>query len=658
MFLFTYSAAILAILFVGFAVFIFIKQRNNQTAVFLALHMLVNALWVGSNAIADVAYTDSSLIFWSGMAAIGASLHISFYLCFVDSFIRKNTVLPRYLLFIYIAPSVVFSILMLLNIGNVSVIDTFFPAGLPAQIAPGIGYQIYPLFLFGGLLYGSVRLLFEYRKTTFQRRKQILYMQIGFAFLFMGSLIFGVILPLLGELRYFSVAPQFTLFFIVLSAYAILRHRLLDIRVVIQRGVIFSVLLIFIISIYLLIVNISALIFERITDVSILIAAGITTVIGALSIQVIEQYLRKLTDPIFFKNQYVYAETIHELSEALHRSVDIETIKEEVSLIFRNRLKAETVEFILNGSNSYGATANISDDHKKVSIPFILDDKHLGVLELGPKMSGEPYSDRDLGLLKTFANQASVAIERSKLYDEVRDYSLELEEKVKERTAEIERLREQERQMMVEISHGLQDPLTVAKAEISLIEKNSPNNKTLYAFDRSIDEISNFITNLLHLARLDKSNVSKEVKTKCNLSVLFEALVEYFEVLAAENNIAIEHFIEPNVYLACEEKRIEELVVNLVSNAIKYNTRDITDKRVYISLRDNDGSVIITIQDTGIGIKEKDIKYVFDRFYRVKNDQKGTGLGLAICKQIAKNHGGSILVQSTYGTGTIFTITL
>jgi signal transduction histidine kinase len=115
------------------------------------------------------------------------------------------------------------------------------------------------------------------------------------------------------------------------------------------------------------------------------------------------------------------------------------------------------------------------------------------------------------------------------------------------------------------------------------------------------------------------------------------------------------------VRLAVDRQRIREMLLNLVTNAIKYTPPGGT---IDVSLAEQDTGVALTVRDTGIGIAPGDLPHIFERFWRADparsrtGDRPGTGLGLAITKWIAEAHGGSITVQSRPGRGTVFTVLL
>jgi len=115
------------------------------------------------------------------------------------------------------------------------------------------------------------------------------------------------------------------------------------------------------------------------------------------------------------------------------------------------------------------------------------------------------------------------------------------------------------------------------------------------------------------------------------------------------------------VRLAVDRQRIREMLLNLVTNAIKYTPQG---GAIDLALSEQDGAVNLTVRDTGIGIAPGDLPHIFDRFWRADparsrtGERAGTGLGLAITKWIAEAHGGTITVQSRPGRGTLFTVRL
>lgn len=656
MFFFTYTAAVLAIIFVSTAVLLYFRGKKDTLTRIFILYILANAVWLGGNAMADISKNDSLLIISSGIGFIGSSFIVTFFLIFVDTFVDGK--LPSTTrLIAYFLPSALFTIF---SFSEYAVLETIYPPDQPAQIVPGIQYYFFLLFLFAGLTYVLFRLVLLYKVSSGKRRLQTLYISIGFVSLFLGGVTFGVILPLLGELRFFNLAPQFTVILIISTGYAILRHNLLDIRIVIQRGFIYSVLFFSIVSFYLAIINLTGIVLGQITQTTIIVHAGLTTLLGIFTVPYIDRYLRRKTDQFFFKDTYNYADALYTLSEEVNKSVLIEDIQQLTEKALCKILKTDTVTTnFVSRSEIPRILEEIRNHPNKttVLIPIIFNETVIGTIFVGEKKSGDSFTSEDVVLIKTFSYQIALAFEKARLFKEVQDHSLELEKKVAERTQQIQKMQEQQTQMMLDISHKLQNPLTIVKTELELLRKQMPWKNEFSFFEKTIDDISLFIYDLLHLARFEV--VEHHSKQRHNLSDHLHELLEYFETIAAQSSIVLRGRIDPDVYFVYNKKEITELLTNLVSNSIKYMGNANGGKReIKVSLEQSSEKIVLIVEDTGIGIDETELPFVFDRFYRAdtasQTSIKGTGLGLAISKKIVEVHNGSISVKSTKGSGTAF----
>lgn len=214
-------------------------------------------------------------------------------------------------------------------------------------------------------------------------------------------------------------------------------------------------------------------------------------------------------------------------------------------------------------------------------------------------------------------------------------------------------------------SHELKTPLMVLRAgvERALTHPGTPPD-AIGALDETLEQInqmSEMVDNLLTLARADEGRTPLAVE-QCDLRDLVAEASETAGMLAEAGEVRVTTSIpgEP-VPLAVDRHRVRELLLNLVTNAVKYTP---TGGQVDLELSDGGTDVTIVVRDTGIGIAPGDLPHIFDRFWRADparsrtGDRPGVGLGLAITKWIAEAHGGSITVQSRPGRGTAFTVIL
>jgi signal transduction histidine kinase len=202
-----------------------------------------------------------------------------------------------------------------------------------------------------------------------------------------------------------------------------------------------------------------------------------------------------------------------------------------------------------------------------------------------------------------------------------------------------------------------------AGVERALTSTRTPP-ESLQALDESLLEInrmSELVDSLLTLARADEGRLPLAVED-CDLRELLGEAAETASMLAEIGAITVTTTIpDAPVVLPVDRNRIRQLLLNLVTNAVKYTPRR---GEVSLGLSDQGESATITVRDTGIGIAGGDLEHIFDRFWRAdiartrEGERPGTGLGLAITKWIAESHGGTITVQSRPGRGTLFTVTL
>ena len=214
-------------------------------------------------------------------------------------------------------------------------------------------------------------------------------------------------------------------------------------------------------------------------------------------------------------------------------------------------------------------------------------------------------------------------------------------------------------------SHEMKTPLMVLRAgvERALVHPGVPA-EILQSLDETlaqINQMSEMVENLLTLARADEGRAPLAVE-EGDLRDIIGDVAETAGILGESAGITVTSNIPGSpLPMAVDRHRIREMLLNLVTNAIKYTPQGGT---VSLGLSQEDGSVVFTVADTGIGIAPGDLPHIFDRFWRADparsrtGDRPGTGLGLSITKWIAEAHGGSITVQSRPGRGSVFTVRL
>jgi len=174
---------------------------------------------------------------------------------------------------------------------------------------------------------------------------------------------------------------------------------------------------------------------------------------------------------------------------------------------------------------------------------------------------------------------------------------------------------------------------------------------------KELGQFSEIIDNLIILARFDNSQMPIEIK-KVNLTRVIEEVLRCAKAAAAEKDIVLSSFLQDVIILDGDEERLKRLFTNLVDNAVKYTRRN---GKVVVAAHRGKNFANITVSDTGIGIPDNELLYIFDRFYQVnksRSPKNGFGLGLSVAKSIAESHKGKIVVESQPGKGSTFTVAL
>ncbi len=216
-----------------------------------------------------------------------------------------------------------------------------------------------------------------------------------------------------------------------------------------------------------------------------------------------------------------------------------------------------------------------------------------------------------------------------------------------------------------EASHELKTPLMVLRAGVERALRN-PNTppESLQSLDESlmhIGRMAELVDSLLTLARADEGRLPLATE-ECDLRELVAEAAETANILGEERALTVTAAIpEVPVPLRVDRNRVRQMLLNLVTNAVKYTPEG---GEIALGLSDQGDSLTLTVGDTGIGIAAGDLQHIFDRFWRADparsraGESPGTGLGLAITKWVAEAHGGTIAVQSRPGRGTLFTVVL
>lgn len=225
----------------------------------------------------------------------------------------------------------------------------------------------------------------------------------------------------------------------------------------------------------------------------------------------------------------------------------------------------------------------------------------------------------------------------------------------------LEQIDDIRKEFISNISHDIQSPLSNIKGYANLLEKesltNEEKNQYVSIINDEIKRLSSLTKQLLLLASLDR-NEDIVKKQPFNLGQQIKDLIRHYQWSVGEKGIMLGYEL-PDIEIIGDPSLLNTVWDNLLSNAIKYNK---SDGSIEISAEEKGQLVIVTFEDTGIGMNSKEVDRIFDRFYRADKSRtrsvEGTGLGLSIVKTIVNLHGGSITVTSNENVGTKFSVEL
>lgn len=560
-------------------------------------------------------------------------------------------------------------------------------------------------------------LLKKYRKSIGLEKNQIRFVLLGLTLTAITAVVFNVALPNIFEAPPIitRVAIFGTLFLVGSTTYAIVKHRLLDIRFIVARTIAYSLLVLIIAVFYIgSTVLLTNFLFSTTTSTAQLFLYSTLTLIVAFTFQPLRNFLEKSTDKIFFKESYDSNQLLSALTKIMAETILIDDIANQLLKKIISEMRITRGAFVLTDAGKifvsetqgYKEEPTFSEKDifslqaldknlifedleegsakellRKLNVTMVLPLKtqvdHVGVLLLGEKASGEIYSQKDIKVLEIFSPEAAISFENAKSVEKIRRFNITLKEQVERATRELKGANEQLKELdklkdefLSVASHDLRTPMTAIKGYLWMAIngragkiENDQLKRYLDISYSSAERMISLINDLLNVSRINAGRMEMVFEDLDMKPIIDQVFAEIMSK-ATEKNITLTYSdVDKIPHVLVDKQRIPEVLQNLIGNAIKFTPEK---GKITVSAKSSKekGFVEFSVTDNGVGLSKEDSAKLFEKYGRIEHSYKaakttgGTGLGLFITKKYVEMHGGKIWVESEIGKGTTFSFTL
>lgn len=687
-------------LFISYIVFF--KNRKSVTHITLSLFSFFIFWWSASYSIWLLSSNETQALFWSRMLNLGATFIPIFLLHWLVSFLGVTKKRKILVIFYYIVTA--FFVLFTFSdyyVWGVAKLGQFI-------YWPQIGFM-YILFLLVCWIpiffYAFFLLIKELRDRKSSARQQILYVLLGLVIGFLGGstnylLMFGFdLIPPIPS----ALVVVFPIFF----SYAIVRHRLMDIKLVMRKSSVFLASIVTIIILAIIANHLSSIFVSNAVDWVVYLTILVLSLVFFPSIR---KFYYRLANKYFFSSLYDSQEVIANMSEKLRSTLEVQKIydfvfsslssafhfkyfgilgydhKTESYLIRYNRgfkvgrkmkfpgnkvlhkmfiRKNEPIitEEVKNEyyNPSTKETINLLNKLKvEILAPLNIKNKTVGLIALGPKESGDMYNEEDLQVLRTIGAFAAISIDHALQYKKTLSFNIRLKQEVEKATEELRKANRELKKLDVAksefisiASHQLRTPLTVIKGYVSMMIEGSfgeltPEEKSsLNKIYESNERLIQLVENLLNISRIESGRLQFDFK-EMQLEKLTDSVMEELSDSAKKKGLKL-NYKKPDELLPktkIDEEKLRQVVMNLIDNAIKYTKKG----NVTVTLKKVGKRIQFCVSDSGMGITKDDLGHLFKKFSRGEGTSvvhtEGTGLGLYVAKEMIEAHHGKIWAES------------
>jgi len=686
---FIISCAITGTLSFLFGIFVYLKNRSSNVNKMWMILNFSASLWSWSLFARELSLERTTALFFVRLCYVGAILIPAFFLHFVSSLVKQ--VRNKLIFFIYVL-SLIFLIFDFtpLFIKDVRPILSFRYYG-----TPGIIFPLFVIFFISIAVYSHYILIKYFKKSEGQTRNQIRYLLFATIIGFLGG---GTTFLPNFNIEVFPFGFYLISIYVLITSYAIAKHRLMDINIVLKKGTTYALLMLLLFVPSSLLIILGQKFFYK--EINYLFLAFIFSILLLVSIffYKIKPRTEKVVEQFLFKKYYDYRETLGKFSKVIVSILDLQSLSKRVIETITQTMGVENASLFLLNEEKEGyylfESKNIKIDSSllpkgdplpqylqkvgeiiireelikqdnipelknvvdkmslleaEVSIPLISKGQLVGMINLSHKFNKDIYSHEDIELLSTLANQMAIAIENARLYEDLKRSKSYMRRA--DRLASLGTL-------TAGLAHEIRNPLVAIKTFTQLLPERFEDEEFRNHFTNiasaEVDRISSLITELLDFARPSDPKLESE-----DINSILDGMILLVSTETKKKQVNVVKSYSPNLPLVqIDREQIKQVFLNILLNAIEATPEDgsITVKTRSFMKPGGEPYIQIEFTDIGCGIPPEKLEEIFNPFFTTKS--AGSGLGLSISHQIVEDHKGYIHVESELTKGSSFFINL
>lgn len=688
---------------ISLGLLIFFHDRQKEANRFFFYITVCLAVWNISIFFIRNNNLPETIFIWRKIAYLSVSFIPALFLYFVGAYGRIEIKVSHIRKIVIVIPILAFPLAIFLDL-------IVSPSYIYPFHKPGLLYSLFFFYIISYFVLSFYEFIHKYQESQGINRLQMRYLGLGFFLSLIIAMCTNLLLPALGIVDYNWVGPGSSLILMGFIAYAILKHRLLDITFIIRKSLIYTFLLGIFTGIYLVFLDLASTFFSAFAGFSSMAFSLFLLVFFAMIFQPLKLYFQERIDKVFFRERYALAKSLENLGDKVIQIVDKKELIEFICFQLKKALQTDKIYvFLKEGKNqTYYSPVQFDSSQKIIEfneqdgfitalkqskqVIFIGDfDSEKGVVNSELKKLGIDmalvlkekkgllgfilvekenalfyYSSEEEKLLNQLSHYLSIALENALLAEEKVSTQTELM-----RTDKLKSLGT----IAAGMAHEIKNPLTVISGLAKSVKERyqEKDDEFFNDFDnvvpRQLDRIRKIAEELSQYGKQPKNE-----KKPVDLNKILEEVLAFFAGQCKEKNIRVEKKLGSIGKISADAEQITQVFTNLILNAIEAIQgmslpAEVNDTKAGVIARSGatqqslltiesrivDKSIEITVSDTGEGIDEDNLADIFEPFYTTK--ENGAGLGLAIVKKIVEEHNGQIKVFSQKNKGTTFIIT-